>query len=233
MSKRFYATVDANTGETNIYFGDWNTEVRSKIQGKTSLIYKGFNTENEAKDFINQGYVEKNDIDPNDNEAVNKEIENRISSLTDDEAIIATDGSYMEDINKNIAGAGWIEISKDHKEPKNDTCDPKGMRNVAGEIKAIEEGIKWARSKGFKRLDIYFDYAGLIGWAYGYNIDGNEPQDSKAAEKKDVKTSYYNLIKETSKYMKLVFHKVSAHTNVKYNEEADQLAKDAVENYGK
>lgn len=34
MSKRFYATVDANTGETNIYFGDWNTEVRSKIQGK-------------------------------------------------------------------------------------------------------------------------------------------------------------------------------------------------------
>lgn len=33
--------------------------------------------------------------------------------------------------------------------------------------------------------------------------------------------------------MKLVFHKVSAHTNVKYNEEADHLAKDAVENYGK
>lgn len=228
MSKRYYATVDANTGETNIYSGDWNTEVASKIQGKPSLIYKGFNTEKAAEDFINQGYVEKNDIDPDDNEAVNKEIENRIASLTDDEAIIATDGSYMEDINKDIAGAGWIEISKDHKQPKNDICDPEGMRNVAGEIKAIEEGIKWARSKGFKRLDIYFDYAGLVGWAYGYNI--NRKNDN---EQEDLRTKYYDLIKESSKHIKLVFHKVSAHTNVKYNEEADRLAKDAIENYGK
>lgn len=52
MSKRYYATVDANTGETNIYSGDWNTEVKSKIQGKPSLIYKGFNTEKAAEDFI-------------------------------------------------------------------------------------------------------------------------------------------------------------------------------------
>ncbi len=136
----------------------------------------------------------------------------------------------MEDINEKIAGAGWIEISEDHKEPKNGICNPENMRNVAGEIKAIEEGIKWARSKGFKRLDIYFDYAGLVGWAYGYNIGGN---GSNAEKKKAFKTRYYNLIKETSKHIKLVFHKVSAHTNVKYNEEADRLAKDAVENYGK
>lgn len=227
MSKKFYAIVDAYTGETSTPNDEWDT-IAPEIQGKTSLIYKSFNTEKEAKDFINQGYVEKNNIDPDDNEAVNKEIEDRIASLTDDEAIIATDGSYMEDINEKIAGAGWIEISKDHKEPKNDTCDHENMRNVAGEIKAIEEGIKWARSKGFKRLDIYFDYAGLVGWAYGYNI--NRKNDD---EQEDLKTKYHDLIKETSKHMKLVFHKVSAHTNVKYNEEADRLAKDAVENYGK
>src|SRR5699024_3449558 len=143
----------------------------------SSLIYKVFNTEKEANDFINQGYIEESDIDPDDNEAVNKEIEDRIASLTDDEAIIATDGSYMEDVNKDIAGAGWIEITKDHKEPKNDTCAPEGMRNVAGEIKAIEKGIEWARSKGFKRLDIYFDYAGLVGWAYGYNVHINKKND--------------------------------------------------------
>ncbi|MHA6564814.1 RNase H family protein [Lactobacillus gasseri] len=141
---------------------------------------------------------------------------------------MATDDSYMEDINEKIAGAGWIEISKDHKEPKNGIFNPENMRNVAGEIKAIEEGIKWARSKGFKRLDIYFDYAGLVGWAYGYNI--NRKKDS---EQDDLRTKYYDLIRESSKHIKLVFHKVSAHTNVKYNEEADRLAKDAVENYGK
>lgn len=229
MVKRYYAMIDANTGKTDVRHEEWDN-IKTEFQSKSSLIYKVFNTEKEANDFINQGYIEESDIDPDDNEAVNKEIEDCIASLTDDEAIIATDGSYMEDVNKDIAGAGWIEITKDHKEPKNDTCAPEGMRNVAGEIKAIEKGIEWARSKGFKRLDIYFDYAGLVGWAYGYNVHINKKNDKG---KNDLRVKYYNLIKETSKHMKLVFHKVSAHTNVKYNEEADRLAKEAVENYGK
>ena len=37
MSKRFYATVDVNTGETNIYSGDWNTEVKSKKIGRAHV----------------------------------------------------------------------------------------------------------------------------------------------------------------------------------------------------
>src|SRR5699024_5018790 len=152
MVKRYYAMIDANTGKTDVRHEEWDN-IKTEFQSKSSLIYKVFNTEKEANDFINQGYIEESDIDPDDNEAVNKEIEDRIASLTDDEAIIATDGSYMEDVNKDIAGDGWIEITKDHKEPKNDTCAPEGMRNVAVEIKAIEKGIEWARSKGFKRLD--------------------------------------------------------------------------------
>jgi ribonuclease HI len=138
MVKRYYAMIDANTGKTDVRHEEWDN-IKTEFQSKSSLIYKVFNTEKEANDFINQGYIEESDIDPDDNEAVNKEIEDRIASLTDDEAIIATDGSYMEDVNKDIAGAGWIEITKDHKEPKNDTCAPEGMRNVAGKIKAIEK----------------------------------------------------------------------------------------------
>ena len=71
---------------------------------------------------------------------------------------------------------------------------------------------------------------GLAVKAYGYNVHINKKNDKG---KNDLRVKYYNLIKETSKHMKLVFHKVSAHTNVKYNEEADRLAKEAVENYGK
>ena len=117
MVKRYYAMIDANTGKTDVRHEEWDN-IKTEFQSKSSLIYKVFNTEKEANDFINQGYIEESDIDPDDNEAVNKEIEDRIASLTDDEAIIATDGSYMEDVNKDIAGAGWIEITKDHKEPK-------------------------------------------------------------------------------------------------------------------
>lgn len=220
MRYRYYAVVNANTGEQNIYFDSWDN-VEPLVKGKSNFIYKAFDSEKAAQDFANQGYVEKNDIDWKNSEAVNKEIEDRINSLTDDEAIIVTDGSYMEKVNKDISGAGWIEISKDHHEPKNATCPSEGMRNVAGEIKAAEEGIKWAIDNKYKRLDIYCDFKELIDWAYGYQVNT------------DISKKYYDLLKETNKKMKLSFHKVSAHKNVKYNEEVDRLAKSAIENYKK
>lgn len=223
MSKRFYAIVDAYTGETSMPNDEWDT-IAPEIQGKTSLIYKGFNSKEEAKHFINRGYIEESTIDPQDSEAVNKEIEDRIASLSDNEAIIVTDGSYMEDINKDIVGAGLIEISKDDKEGKGHSIPGKNVENtgnVAGEILAVKKGIEWALNNQVNRLDIYFDYIELASWAYGHQPNY------------DISRDYYKLIENTNKRMKLVFHKVSANINAKYNKEAHRLAKAAIENYGK
>lgn len=72
MVKRYYAMIDANTGKTDVRHEEWDN-IKTEFQSKSSLIYKVFNTEKEANDFINQGYIEESDIDPDDNEAVNKE----------------------------------------------------------------------------------------------------------------------------------------------------------------
>ncbi len=223
MSKRYYATVDAYTGETSMPNVEWKT-IAPEIQEKTSLIYKGFDSKEEAEHFINRGYIEENTIDHQDSEAIDKEIEDRISSLSDDEAIIITDGSYNDTINKDIVGAGLIEFSKDNKEGKIYSVPGKNIentKNVTGEILAVKKGIEWALNNQINRLDIYFDYIELVSWAYGHQPNY------------DISRDYYKLIENTNKRMKLVFHKVSADINAKYNKEAHRLAKDAVENYGK
>lgn len=221
VNRRYYPTVNAKTGEVKMHYGDWVTEVAAEIQGKTDLIYRGFDTEEEADNFINAGFIEKDNIDPADSNVVNKEIEDRKASLAEDEAIIFTDGSYREKINPKIVGYGWIGITKD-KEIKNkdtsDRADMVNMHNISVEILAVEEGVKWALDKKMKRLDIYFDYSGLVGWAYGYKT--NTPMSKE----------YHDFIMAARKNMKIVFHKVSAHKGVEYNEMADSLAKKAIEN---
>ena len=77
MSKRYYATVDAYAGETSMPNVEWKT-IAPEIQEKTSLIYKGFDSKEEAEHFINRGYIEENTIDHQDSEAVDKEIEDRM-----------------------------------------------------------------------------------------------------------------------------------------------------------
>ena len=54
MVKRYYAMIDANTGKTDVRHEEWDN-IKTEFQSKSSLIYKVFNTENEANHFINQG----------------------------------------------------------------------------------------------------------------------------------------------------------------------------------
>lgn len=219
--KRYYPAVNAKTGESKLYYGDWLTEVAAEIQGQSDLIYRGFDTKEEADSFINAGFIEKDNIDPEDNNAVNKEIEDRKVSLSESEAIIVTDGSYMQDTNSKIVGYSWIGIAKDEETENSgitNKTDIVNMKNVGGEILAVEQGIKWALDNKIKRLDIYFDYSGLVSWAYGYRT--NTP----------ISKEYHDFIMNARKNMKIVFHKVSAHTGVAYNEKADSLAKKAIEN---
>lgn len=89
------------------------------------------------------------------------------------------------------------------------------LHNVAGELKATIEAVRWAREEGFSPITIYHDYAGISEWALG-NWKTN----------RDLTRRYADYISRHLSWIN--FCKVTGHTGVVGNELADKLAKDAL-----
>ena len=93
------------------------------------------------------------------------------------------------------------------------------MRNVAGEIMGAAEAMKMADKLSIKELTIYHDYEGISKWCTG---------EWKA--KKTWTQKYRDFYRNISKNVNINFVKVKGHSNDKYNDLADALAKKAVGN---
>ncbi len=76
----------------------------------------------------------------------------------------------------------------------------------------------WAISNGYEKIKIYHDYEGLSKWLTG-------EWNAKAK----VSQIFVNLYKSKFEdFIQVEFVKVPGHSNVVYNEKADQLAKSAL-----
>ena len=134
-----------------------------------------------------------------------------------DEPKAYIDGSYNEKLD--IYGFGVILIidGNIYRYKKNFNDEYKDTRNVAGEIKAAAYIINHSYKNGIKKLHIFFDYQGIESWYIGA-----WKANSKLAQK------YQEFAKEMEGKIEVIFHKVKSHTNNKYNDLADKLAKEAV-----
>ncbi len=74
-----------------------------------------------------------------------------------------------------------------------------------------------AIERGYKKLFLSYDYAGIEKWALG------EWKTNKAGTR--AYKTFYDSIKDE---LQVKFIKVPAHSGVKYNELADSLAKEAI-----
>ena len=90
------------------------------------------------------------------------------------------------------------------------------MRNVAGEIMGSAQAMKIARTLNIKDLVIYHDYEGIAKWCTG---------EWKA--KKEWTKKYRDFYNEVSNDVNISFVKVKGHSNDKYNDLADELARKA------
>ncbi len=91
------------------------------------------------------------------------------------------------------------------------------MNNVAGEIKGAEAAMQYALDNEIKNLVIYHDYEGIAKWCNGAwkaNLPGTQAY-----------RDFYNKAKE---HVNISFVKVTGHSNDKYNDMADALAKEAL-----
>ncbi|MCR4993713.1 MAG: reverse transcriptase-like protein [Lachnospiraceae bacterium] len=130
------------------------------------------------------------------------------------------DGSFNPTVNRYAYGCVLIYEDEVIEELCGSGCDPEALkqRNVSGEMIASMLSVQYALKNGFNSLDIYYDYSGIECWVTGAWKAKNE-----------LTKSYRDWMNDKRKKLDIRFYKVEAHSNVKYNEQADKLAKRGLE----
>jgi ribonuclease HI len=87
-----------------------------------------------------------------------------------------------------------------------------GTHQVAGELRAAEEALKWCRTNKVSEVSIFYDYLGVEKWATGA-WKANKPLTQR----------YAKLAREST--VNVRWRKVKGHTGDRWNDRADNLAK--------
>ena len=218
MAKRkFYAV---KIGKVPGIYGTWD-ECKLQVEGVSGAVYKSFSTMQDAEGFINnlEQDLESQESCDEGEQISNSKIEDAITNLNDGDVIAFVDGSY--DATEEKSGFGVILI--DHvgvvttlykSFTKNLGEEFIKMRNVSAELEGVIEAVNWAVQYNKNKISIYYDYIGIEEWA-----------QKRWKAKTEITKKYRDFIEAKSKLIKLEFIKVPAHSGVRYNEEADALAK--------
>ncbi len=193
--KKFYAV---KTGRKPGIYLSWDA-CKAQITGFSGAVYKGFETEDEARLFLSDSRIEK--------------------EPSEDALVAYVDGSYNVATKEFSYGMVLLEAGKviaKECEKSND-ASLAAMRNVAGEIKGAEAAMRYAKEHDRKELVIYHDYEGIAKWCLG------EWKANKEGTK-----AYKAFYDAVSRQIQITFVKVKGHSGDTYNEMADQLAKQAL-----
>ena len=198
MAEKFYAV---KRGLKTGVFGTWE-ECSASVKGYSGAVYKSFKTRQEALDFLDGNADLKEDKSAEDNNGVK----------------IYVDGSYHA-----VTGEfsyGMVVLNGDEEEKYSQKFQDEelaSMRNVAGEIKGAEAAMQYALDHGLTEIAIYHDYEGIARWPLG------EWKTNKEGTR-----AYKNFYEQACRQVKIRFVKVTGHSNDKYNDMADELAKEAL-----
>ncbi len=86
------------------------------------------------------------------------------------------------------------------------------MHQIGGEIKAVLEAIAWCQDCGIKKAAVIYDYSGLERWVTG-----------EWAARKPATQKYVRIASNWP--ITVTWHKTESHTGDRWNERADELAK--------
>ena len=199
MAQKYYAV---KSGYIPGIYKSWD-DCKKQTDGFSGAIYKSFKTKEEAEAFLGSS----TNIPPK------KEEENCLS-----EAIAYVDGSYDHSQKRFSYGMVLMHdgVERYFAYPYADK-ELATMRNVAGEIKGSGAAMRFAKENGYKKLAIHYDYEGIQKWCTG-----------EWAAKKEGTQDYQRIYEEMKQYVQIKFVKVKGHSNDKYNDYADMLAKSAL-----
>lgn len=186
-------------------FYSW-PQCQEQIKGYSGAEYKSFKTEEEANAYLAG--------------AVNKAVPSLpTGEISDDVMLAYVDGSY--NIATKEYSAGVVILWKGEEvtfSQKGNDPELAPMRNVAGETMGAKIAMTYALEQGVPTIVIYHDYEGIEKWC------------TNAWEAKQEGTKKYKqFYEQAAKQLEIHFVKVKAHSGDKYNEQADQLAKAALQ----
>ena len=206
---KYYAVK--NGREVGI-FTSWDA-CRASVDGFAGAEYKSFKTKKEALAFLGDGESGAfADISA-------KPEMSDIPVCPENELIAFVDGSF--DVKSGSYGFGCVIIAPEQKltrlNGKADKAEAATARNVAGELLATMNAVKYAAEHSYKKLTVYHDYEGIEKWYNG-----------KWKAQSFVAVAYLEFVRKYRSFVSVSFVKVEAHTGNTLNEEADRLAKSAL-----
>ncbi len=220
-------------GKTPGIYTDWDA-CKAAVDGFSGAEYKGFATVEEVCKYLGisqtevSGYLQ--DAPPGSVENGEKgskpsakspaKLPPKESHQPQDHLIAYVDGSYEHSILKYAFGCVFLlpdgNIYVENGSGNNP--DAAKLRNVTGEMLGAMFAVRWAIKNGFAKLEIRYDYEGVEKWVTG-----------AWQSKTELTRKYAEAMRRWSGQLSLKFTKVAAHTNIYYNEMADRLAKQALE----
>ena len=205
--KKFYAVKQ---GRKTGMFLTWD-DCKKQVMGYPGAIYKSFGTEAEAKEYLGIGA-------PVTATVQNSGISAKETAAVSDAVEIYVDGSYHAATKEFSYGMVVLIDGREEKFSQKMT-DPElaQMRNVAGEIKGSEAAMQYALDHEIPSIIIYHDYQGIASWCNG---------DWKANKPGTI--AYRDFYRKAKEQVHIEFRKVKGHSNDKYNDMVDELAKEAL-----
>lgn len=206
-------------GKKTGIFTSW-AECKESIDGFGGAEFKGFATKEEVCRYLGieaEAFSDQLVCQGEKGKAVNLAAEDGFEERPPEGCLLAyVDGSYNDGIKKYAFGCVFLlPDGRIYTEYGNgDNPQSLEQRNVTGEMLGAMYATRFAIRNGFQALEIRYDYQGIESWVTGAWKSKNELTQKYAAS-----------MREWGRSIRLTFTKVTAHTNVKYNELADKMAK--------
>lgn len=215
--KKFYAV---KKGKITGVFKSWEA-CKASVDGYPGAQYKGFATLEEAGEYLGDDFVLQPDGESagspdGTDRAPGADREDSAESLPEGELIAYVDGSYEDTLKKYAFGCVFLlPDGRIYTEYGNgDNEQSLQHRNVTGEMLGAMYAVRFAMLNGFRGVELRYDYQGIEKWVTG-----------EWRSRTELTRKYAEAMREWGRSISLRFTKVAAHSNVKYNELADQMAK--------
>lgn len=195
-TKKVYAV---KRGKVTGVFFSWE-ECKASVDGYPGAEYKGFSCLEEAQAYLGKEVQLQTDVD----------------LPQQGELLAYVDGSYDDSLKKYAFGCVFLLADGRVYTRYGNGNNEQSLqhRNVTGEMLGAMYAVKLAMFNGFQKMELRYDYQGIEKWVTG-----------EWRSKTELTKKYAEAMREWGKSIEIKFTKVAAHTNVRYNELADKMAK--------